>query len=734
MVTSMPELFKVHETVVNAYTLVLEKARISENPVLYRCPTCHRTTPHHINGYCISSNCLGKVEPLSKAQVENLYGYKRSLSFAKLGMRTVEHTAQLELSELTKNEKLFIDGQINVLSSSTTMELGIDIGGITSIFLANCPPGPSNYLQRAGRAGRRSDRLAYVLTSARKVPLDHYFFLHPDLFFTRKPHDPYVSLNSEKIVKRHLNSFIIRSFFNNLVETEPNLRKTLEKSSNPLASYGTVKDFFGFENIPLLPSPIIEYLLKWLQSKPIIEGVDLLLAGTDMQIGFNMLSYLADFYEFFKEEHTKLHAYVDEINTEIINQVENEKRQKVLEFYRESLLKTDIVSFLIDLSILPKYGFPTNVVSLNTVNKNPRLINLLLRHTINRFRLQRSSDIAITEYAPGTQIIAGKHLIKSRGLSFSSFLGGEGFSSNSSIEQRGFVECATCNHFYIVPPTAEQMVCPVCGAPAYRKAPIDDESLELKTNHIRYGYLPKGFRVDYQEDQPYAPNKIDKDTLATAFYADLQTQPESFIQIIPDILRIASTQSATFYALNKGPGQQGYSICLSCGRSTPEISFDPKDFKNHSRLYSDKSCPNEVIQHGKVLLAEFVTDAIQIRFAKKSYSIEHSEVFMKTFARCLQLAAAKFLGIDARELRFLVQTYYDSTTSTWNNQEIVLYDDVPGGAGYSEMILQILGILSFIPIYWKLQTVRMNAMKHAPLVLSPLRKKMLTIRCITDIW
>ena len=85
-------------------------------------------------------------------------------------------------------------------------------------------------------------------------------------------------------------------------------------------------------------------------------------------------------------------------------------------------------------------------------------------------------------------------------------------------------------------------------------------------------------------------------------------------------------------------------------------------------------------------MAEFITDAIQIRFSKDIIPLAQSDVFMKTFGRCLQLAASKFLGIDDREIRFLVQAYYDPETSTWNNQEIVLYDDVPGGAGYSEMI------------------------------------------------
>ena len=693
MTTSLGKFFKPHETMEGAYSINLQDARITENPVMYRCPICHRTSPHHLNGYCISGTCFGKVETLAENQVKDLYGYKRSLSFPKLGMRTVEHTAQLDLSELTKNEKMFIDGQINVLSSSTTMELGIDIGGITSIFLANCPPGPSNYLQRAGRAGRRSDRLAYVLTSARKVPLDHYFFLHPDLFFTRKPHDPYVSLNSEKIVKRHLNSFVIRSFFNHLTDTEPSLRQILERTSNPLASYGTVKVFFGFENNGLLHSPIIEYLLKWLDSSPIVKGIEELLAGTALEIGFNPLSYFAELRDIFQTEYSHLRTYITKINDEIVDQSNNEKRQKVLEYYRDSLFNTDIVSYLIDLSILPKYGFPTDVVSLNTLNKKSRIEKPASERTANKFRLQRSSDIAINEYAPGAQLIAGKRLIISRGISFSSYLGGEGFSTNSKLEQRRLVECNTCRHFYVLPPTVTEMPCPVCGTIAYLKPPAtDNDSHEQKINTVHYGLLPKGFRVDYQEEQPYAPNKIDKATPAKDFYATLQTEPEAFIQIVPDTLRIASTQSATFYAINKGPFQKGYTICPTCGRSTAEHNFKPVDFKNHDRLYSNKRCTNgESLWHNKFLVAEFISDAIQIRFANKSYPIEHRDIFMKTFARCLQLAAAKYLGIDARELRFLVQAYYEPTTSTWDNQEIVLYDDVPGGAGYSEMIVQMFG-------------------------------------------
>jgi hypothetical protein len=326
------------------------------------------------------------------------------------------------------------------------------------------------------------------------------------------------------------------------------------------------------------------------------------------------------------------------------------------------------------------------------VNHQSKVKKATTEYAQNRYRLQRSSEIAIREYAPGAEIIAGKRLIKPKGLSFSSYLGGESFSNDTTLVSRGFVECTTCGHFFIVPPTVDEIPCPVCGIPTYRKTPAtNNESLQVKTNNIRYGIAPKGFRVDYQEDQPYAPNRINKDTLSTAFYATLQTEPDAFIQIVPGILQIATTRSATFYAINKGPREQGYVICMTCGRSVSQYQYKPGDFKNHKRLYSDKKCTNESLHFHQSLIAEFITDAIQIRFATTSLPLKQNEVFMKTFGRCLQLAAAKFLGIDDRELRFLVQAYYDPESKNWNNQEIVLFDNVPGGAGYSEMIVDLFG-------------------------------------------
>lgn len=170
-------------------------------------------------------------------------------------------------------------------------------------------------------------------------------------------------------------------------------------------------------------------------------------------------------------------------------------------------------------------------------------------------------------------------------------------------------------------------------------------------------------------------------------------------------MSIASSPSATFYAVNQGPRDRGYAICYSCGRAADQIEFDAgkNPLLNHKRLYSDQNCTGNV-SHYQNLVARFVTDAIQIRFTGEAVPIfdgkDKAKVFMKTFGRCLQLAAAKYLGLDDRELKFIVQNYWDPQTSKWNNLEIVIYDNVAGGAGYADMVMGLFGIPGFYDVLY----------------------------------
>jgi Helicase conserved C-terminal domain len=89
-----------------------------------------------------------------------------------MGLWGEEHSAQLSPEENKRRQFLFKEGGRNLLSSTTTMELGIDIGGLNGVMLGNVPPGRANHMQRAGRAGRRSDGSSVVVTFARNRAFD----------------------------------------------------------------------------------------------------------------------------------------------------------------------------------------------------------------------------------------------------------------------------------------------------------------------------------------------------------------------------------------------------------------------------------------------------------------------------------------------------------------------------------------------------------------------------------
>src|SRR5690606_11489045 len=123
-----------------------------------------------------------------------------------------EHSAQQDSKTLQRYEAAFKRGDINLLSCSTTMEMGIDIGGISVVAMNNVPPHPANYLQRAGRAGRRREARSVSLTVCKANPHDQAVFNNSRWAFDTQLPAPRVSLDSAVIVQRHINSFLLARF------------------------------------------------------------------------------------------------------------------------------------------------------------------------------------------------------------------------------------------------------------------------------------------------------------------------------------------------------------------------------------------------------------------------------------------------------------------------------------------------------------------------------------------
>ena len=156
------------------YQLRDDKVLLTTQAQFFACDICGRLTTAGALGFCTSPDCTGVPHPVDAAdgrrRVWTPITTERVIAWQRWPLRVKEHTAQLTNTTAKRYQDLFKIGEVNVLSSSTTFEMGVDVGGLKAVLLRNVPPRSSNYVQRAGRAGRRKDGISVAVTYARNAP------------------------------------------------------------------------------------------------------------------------------------------------------------------------------------------------------------------------------------------------------------------------------------------------------------------------------------------------------------------------------------------------------------------------------------------------------------------------------------------------------------------------------------------------------------------------------------
>ncbi len=613
--------------------------------------------------------------------------------FYNLGLWAEEHSAQLAPEENRRLQNLFKAGARNVLSSTTTMELGIDIGGLNAVLMSNVPPGKANYLQRAGRAGRRSDGSSIVVTFARNTPYEREVIQRFGDYLGKSLRNPTISLERERIVRRHFHAYLLGLFFRSITPDDAR--------SGAMNVYGRMGEFCGLprskywspKHDPQRPSPIegnqastianqylafLAVLLGRTDWHDDARGLvkDTALANAEMN---GLLGTAITGFRDLRDRWIKSYQPVFEAwNAIPANDTDRSAYANHLHYELIAAHQITVVAALAEEQYLPRYGFPIGTMKLKVIGTDARH----RAEEQEQYRLERGGIQALREYVPGSALLVSGRLVLSRGLLKNSIGLGDGPEETRGFGLSGwFTEC-TKGHFMHGTGDAANARCELCGSAAVGSA----------TSYLipHHGFVTAAWETPQRH--------LGTERVGSAVVQAINLRDA----VVNDVAFAGRSGWSTYYkengeifVHNRGEHEHGYAICTTCGMAESEgqpISADkdkslPRELLRHSGLHSPKAgsgykrpkaCdPGDSFLRHQALASKVITDVLIIDFGPQAADLT------ETLALALKLAGARLLQLDSRELGHSV-----APSPKGAHPAAVVYDNVPGGAGHVLELLQ----------------------------------------------
>jgi DEAD/DEAH box helicase domain-containing protein len=696
------------------YGFVIEPASVivSADVSSLRCDRCRRleiTLAGHLyaeGAPCTRIGCHGVLRERSPARSE----LSASLLASNRNHRIVgrEHTGILEADDRRALETGFIRDETpwapNLISATPTLEMGIDIGDLSTLLLCSVPPEEANYVQRIGRTGRR-DGNSLNLTMVAARPHDLQFWAEPDSMLAGQVRPPGVHVGAVSVLLRQVAAFTL---------------DCLVANGGMSADYGKVRDVLR----RLAESPIDKFPFDWFHflehegadlakrflgllppenaGRPdIVERLTVCLTARDHR---SLIWHIRSVFDDAARERDELIALRQELDAEArrirrreaemtpqkleerLNEIKRDKGE-INHAIRQEIDDVPVLRFLTDKGVLPNYAFPEQGIKLKSIlarqpetgRREENGDNLITHEYV------RPASSALTEFAPGQTFYAnGREVVIDR----------LGVTSQDFSTWRF---CQTCSHVEFEATAQESSSCPRCGDDMWNDTGSSHEAVELKTvvavtkeqeAAIRDADDRRQRHYDRTMVPFYGPAKIE-----TSWYAEggNSTTPFGFEFVAPVEFR-----DFNFGTRATGPvgpriaGQQRSSrpfrICRHCGIVQLPTQNDDDAGRHQPRckvLRRDGEIPRDSWEAQVFLVRRFETETIRMVVPVAG---EASDDDIKSFVAAINLGMRKHFAGKVDHIRStVVEAQLDGLATV---RSLFLYDAVPGGSGYLRQIAE----------------------------------------------
>jgi DEAD/DEAH box helicase domain-containing protein len=665
------------------------------------------TAPAELADRLIGMPCLEAPAMVYREQRQPDAGLLTHLGRADLRrVIAAEHTGLLDGAERTALEIRFKAKKPepwyeNLLSATPTLEMGVDIGDLSSVMLCSVPPSQASYLQRIGRAGRRDGNAVATTLADGGSAHDLYFYESTREMLAGEVLPPGVFLQAAEVLRRQLLAFCLDDWVASgiadkaLPDKTSQVLNAIEKSDNARFPY-TFLDHLLTHEPTLLPGFV--QLLGEDATLEIQERLRLYYQGDEETDGLRIR--LLKVFEELVQERKSLKTRASQLRSRIaglksqpqdeatrneINQLDLE-RQSALLLIRE-IDHRQLLNTLTDAGLIPNYAFPEAGIELKSVLWRRRSSDDQTDRTyvaLPALKYERSAASALSEFAPENRFYANQRRVEVDQINM----------NLANLEQWRF--CPSCHHMQNLELNpVEHVACPHCGDVMwanvsqkrqllrFRQAIANSDDTQVRIDDSAEDREPKfhvrQMLVDFDQKEVREAWRIPAEglTFGFEFIARASFRDINFGEL--------GKQGDTFQVADKELSRPGFKLCRHCGKvqTRQKPNKPPAQAHAFDCLKRNDNDPANLIDC-LYLYREFQSEALRILVPYTRHGMD--EDIVQSFIAALQLGLKRRFGGRVDHLRITTQDE-PGLEGGQRRMYVLLYDSVPGGTGYLHQLL-----------------------------------------------